>query len=43
MGHDFARYDSQLEFLNRRLDPSKPHPFVEEVLTALLKWLNEHS
>ena len=43
MGHDFGRYDSQLEFLNRRLDPSKPHPFDEEVLTALLKWLNEHS
>ena len=43
MGHDFGRYDSQLEFLNRRLDPSKPHPFDEEVLTVLLKWLNEHS
>jgi len=43
MGHDFCRYDSQLEFLNRRLDPSKPHPFDEEVLTVLLKWLNEHS
>jgi hypothetical protein len=43
LGHDFGRYDSQLEFLNRRLDPSKPHPFDEEVLTVLLKWLNEHS
>jgi pimeloyl-ACP methyl ester carboxylesterase len=43
MGHDFGRYDSQLEFLKRRLNPAKLHPFDEEVLTVLLKWLNEHS
>jgi dipeptidyl aminopeptidase/acylaminoacyl peptidase len=43
MGHDFARYDSQLEFLTRRKEPNKPHPYDDEVVTALLKWLSEHS
>ena len=42
MGHDFGRYDSQLEFLNRRENPSKLHPFDDEVLNVLLKWLNDH-
>jgi hypothetical protein len=43
MGHDFARYDSQLEFLTRHKEPNKPHPYDDEVVTALLKWLSEHS
>jgi uncharacterized protein len=43
MGHDFAMYDSQLEFLTRRNDPTKPHPYDQEFLNALLKWLNEHA
>ena len=38
MGHDFGRYESQAEFLNRRNNP-KPHPFDEEVLTVVLTWL----
>ena len=42
MGHDFARYDSQLEFLNRRKAPDKPHPYDDEVVAVLLKWLGEH-
>lgn len=41
MGHDFARYDSQLAFLERGKD-SKPHPFDEEVLTLMLGWLHQH-
>jgi len=40
MGHDFGRYASQLEFLNRRND-GKPHPFDGEVLTAVLRWLDQ--
>jgi uncharacterized protein len=43
MGHDFAMYDSPLEFLTRRNDPAKPHPYDQEFLNALLKWLNEHA
>jgi pimeloyl-ACP methyl ester carboxylesterase len=43
MGHDFARYDSQLEFLTRRKEPNKPHPYDDEVVTILLKWLAEHA
>jgi uncharacterized protein len=43
MGHDFAMYDSQLEFLTRRNDSAKPHPYNQEFLHALLKWLNEHA
>lgn len=42
MGHDFARYDSQLDFLTRRKNPSKAHPFDEDVVNVLLKWLGEH-
>ena len=41
MGHDFARYDSQRAFLDRRKDP-KPHPFDDEVLSVLLSWLQQH-
>ena len=41
MGHDFARYASQLEYLNRRTD-TKPHPFDDEVVSAMLAWLNQH-
>lgn len=43
MGHDFSLYDSQLDFLNRRKDPSKPHPYDQEFITVVLKWLREHS
>jgi hypothetical protein len=42
VGHDFARYDSQLEFLTRRKEPNKPHPYDDEVVAVVLKWLNEH-
>jgi uncharacterized protein len=41
MGHDFGRYSSQAEFLERRKD-SKPHRFDDEVLTATLDWLQQH-
>lgn len=40
MGHDFCRYSSQAEFLNRRKDP-KPHPFDDEVLSTILAWLEQ--
>ena len=43
MGHDFALYDSQLKFLTRRGKANKAHPYDEEFLTVLIKWLNEHS
>jgi len=42
MGHDFARHSSEGEFLRRRQD-SKPHPFDEEVLVVLTKWIDEQS
>ena len=41
MGHDFARYDSQLEFLTRRKEPNKPHPYDDELVAVVLKWLHE--
>jgi pimeloyl-ACP methyl ester carboxylesterase len=41
MGHDFALYDSQLEFLRRAAD-NKHHPYDDEVLTAIIKWLSDH-
>jgi len=40
MGHDFARYASQAEFLDRRNSP-KPHPFDEEFLAIILDWLQQ--
>ena len=43
MGHDFARYDSQREFLTRRKEPNKPHRYDDEVVIVLLRWLSEHS
>jgi hypothetical protein len=42
MGHDFARYSSPAEFLNRRDNP-KPHPLDDDFNTALLTWLREHT
>jgi len=42
MGHDFARYSSEAEFLRRRQD-SKAHPFDGEVLVVLTKWIEEQS
>jgi len=41
MGHDFGRYESQAEFLSRRKSP-KAHPFDEELLAAVLGWLEQH-
>jgi len=38
MGHDFNRYASQAEFMNRRQD-SKAHPYDDDVLTEVVKWL----
>jgi len=39
MGHDFRKYDSELEFLTRRNDPAKPHTFDDEFIDTVLKWL----
>ncbi len=41
MGHDFALYDSQLDFMNRTAG-AKPHPYDDEALAVILKWLSEH-
>jgi pimeloyl-ACP methyl ester carboxylesterase len=41
MGHDFGRYSSQIDFLDRRKDP-KPHTFDDEVLATVLGWLAKH-
>lgn len=40
MGHDFALYPSQAEFLGRRQD-TKPHPYDEDVLNVIINWLEE--
>jgi uncharacterized protein len=40
MGHDFSRYASQADFLDRHKDP-KPHPFDDEMLAAILGWLEK--
>lgn len=40
MGHDFGRYVSAADFLDRRRD-AKPHPFDNELLDVLLKWLDQ--
>ena len=42
MGHDFARYSSQAEYLRRRHD-GRPHPFDDEALVVLTKWMDEQS
>ena len=42
MGHDFARYSSEAEFLRRSQD-SKPHPFDDDILGVVTKWIEEHS
>jgi len=42
MGHDFNLYDSQREFLSRRGDSAKPHPYNEELSRVVLKWLADH-
>jgi pimeloyl-ACP methyl ester carboxylesterase len=41
MGHDFYLYDSQLEFLTRRNNPTKQHAFDDEFTAAVLNWLHE--
>lgn len=38
MSHDFARYESMAEYLQR--DPAKPHPFHEGLLEVVLPWLD---
>jgi uncharacterized protein len=43
MGHDFARYASQAEFLNRSSAPTRPHPYDDEILTTILHWLDRHA
>jgi hypothetical protein len=40
MGHDFAQYASQREFLNRRSD-AKAHPFETRLLDSLVEWLDK--
>lgn len=40
MGHDFALYSSQAEFLLRRRD-SKPHPFDNDILELIIGWIEE--
>ena len=40
MGHDFALYSSQAEFLRRRQD-SKPHPFDDDILDVIINWIQE--
>jgi len=42
MGHDFNLYGSQKEFLGRRGDSEKPHPYDEELSKVVLKWLADH-
>jgi pimeloyl-ACP methyl ester carboxylesterase len=42
MGHDFGRYSSQSDFLNRR-QGSPPHPFDDAVLAVVLGWLEQHA
>jgi uncharacterized protein len=42
MGHDFGRYSSQADFLNRRNNP-QPHPFDEDLLPVVLAWLEQHA
>jgi uncharacterized protein len=41
MGHDFALYASQQEFLGRQND-GKQHPYDQKVVEAIVSWLNEH-
>lgn len=41
MGHDFGRYSSPTDFLNRRKNP-QPHPFDDDVLAVVLAWLQQH-
>jgi uncharacterized protein len=41
MGHDFGRYSSQVDFLDRHKDP-RPHTFDDEVLATVLGWLEKH-
>lgn len=40
MGHDFAHYASQAEFLNRYAG-KKPHAYCDEIVGVLLRWLDE--
>jgi hypothetical protein len=42
MGHDFNLYDSQREFMGRRGDSAKPHPYDEELSEVVLRWMVEH-
>jgi len=40
MGHDFALYASQAEFLRPRED-RKPHPYDEDMIAVIITWLEE--
>jgi hypothetical protein len=41
MGHDFFKYDSQLEFLTRGKNPTKQHNFDDALTGAIIKSLSE--
>jgi pimeloyl-ACP methyl ester carboxylesterase len=42
MGHDFGRYPSQADFLNRRKN-AESHPFDDDLLAVLLAWLEQQA
>jgi pimeloyl-ACP methyl ester carboxylesterase len=42
MGHDFCRYSSPADFLNRRKN-AQPHPFDDDLLAIVLAWLEQHA
>jgi uncharacterized protein len=42
MGHDFARYASQAEFLNRPAG-AKPHRYDNEIVATVLAWFDARS
>ena len=41
MTHGFNLYASQAEFMNRGKDP-KPHPYDQQILDVISKWLEQH-
>jgi len=42
MGHDFGRYSSQADFLNRRKN-AQPHPFDDDLLVIVLAWFEQQA
>lgn len=44
MGHDFARYASPADFMNRSAaGQAPPHPYDDEILATILDWLSRQS